>query len=405
MDFLRMVPSVHREQQLRPLTSIRFLFALLVVVFHGQDTLEHGGFDNWPLVVRAVISHGYVGVGFFFVLSGFILAYSYWSRLDEVRDSTKFWGARFARIYPAYLLAFVIILPIGIYATLVKGDSGLALLTVGLQLTLLQSWVPYTALQWNGPAWSLSVEAFFYALFPLLFLKLKWWSAGKLLGTAAAAYLASQILALMGWLYGTSISEAINEGLRLPWPNEYARALFYMYFPIFRLPEFMFGMALGILFVRSAPVGLALRRCMILMGCLGFIFGFVIVAPLVPGEMISNGLLMPFLGLVLVGLANSPSRLFNHATFVQLGDASYSLYLLHIPFWTWIARADIHLWHWRAQSPKLFFFVYLTLVIAASLMSLHLIETPTRLAIRRWFRRRLGSAQVRAERTAISLEF
>ena len=54
--------------KLLPLTSIRFLFALLVVVFHGQDTLKLGGFDDWPLVVRAVVSHGYIGVSFFFVL-------------------------------------------------------------------------------------------------------------------------------------------------------------------------------------------------------------------------------------------------------------------------------------------------------------------------------------------------
>jgi peptidoglycan/LPS O-acetylase OafA/YrhL len=387
--------------QLRPLTSIRFLFALLVVVFHGQDTLEQGGFESWPLVIQAVVSHGYVGVSFFFVLSGFILCYSYGSKLNKLRDSGEFWGARFARIYPAYLLAFAIVLPIGLYATLMNGESGLALLTAGLQLTLVQSWVPYTALQWNAPAWSLSVEAFFYVLFPFLFLKLKRWSPGKLLATAAAAYLASQILALIGWRYGSSISDAINEGLHLPGSNENARKLFFMFFPMFRLPEFMFGMALGILFGRSAPVGLAMRRWMIFVGCAGFIFGFVILAPLVPNEMIDNGLLIPFLGLILMGLARSSSRLLNHRMFVQLGDASYSLYLLHWPLWTWMARSDIHLWHWRAESPKLFFFVYVALIIAASLMSLHLFETPSRVAIRRWLRCRLGSAQLCDQPSAV----
>ena len=160
-----------------------------------------------------------------------------------------------------------------------------------------------------------------------------------------------------------------------------------MYFPLFRLPEFVFGMALGILFARSAPVGVSMRRLMILVGCIGFGVSFAVVAPLVPGEMISNGLLMPFLGLLLVGLAYSPSQVFNHPIFVQLGDASYSLYLLHIPLWNWMARADSHLGHWQAQSPKLFFFAYVALTIAASVMSLHLIETPARLAIRRWLRR------------------
>jgi peptidoglycan/LPS O-acetylase OafA/YrhL len=373
--------------QLRPLTSIRFLFALLVVLYHGQDTLKQGGFNDWPLVVQTVVSHGDIGVSFFFVLSGFILAYSYRSKLNDAGDSAEFWGARFARIYPAYLLAFVIILPIAIYFAFLNGHGGLALLTAGLQLTLTQSWVPYAALQWNGPAWSLSVEAFFYALFPLLFLKARSLPAGKLFGIAAFAYVASQIAALIGWRYGPSLATGINEALHLPELLDEWRMHFFMFFPLFRLPEFVFGMALGILFARSVPVGVSMRRLMILVGCVGFGVGFVVVSPLVPGEMISNGLLMPFLGLLLVGLAYSPSRLFNHPIFVQLGDASYSLYLLHIPLWNWIARADGHLGHWRAQSPKLFFFSYVALTIAASLSSLHLIETPARLAIRRWLRR------------------
>jgi Acyltransferase family len=220
-----MKPSAFRAQkQLRPLTSIRFLFALLVVVFHGQETLEQGGFENWPFFAQAVISHGYVGVSFFFVLSGFILAYTYRRKLTKA----EFWGARFARIYPAYLLAFIIILPIAIYAATLNGDRGLAVFTTGLQLTLTQSWVPYTALQWNAPAWSLSVEAFFYALFPLLFLRAQSLSAGKLLGTAALAYMASQIGALIGWRYGPSLSDAINGGMGLQGPNDDVRKLFFI---------------------------------------------------------------------------------------------------------------------------------------------------------------------------------
>jgi peptidoglycan/LPS O-acetylase OafA/YrhL len=372
--------------QLRPLTSIRFLFALLVVLFHGhQGTLKQGGFDHWPLFIQAIVAHGYVGVSFFFVLSGFILAYSYSGKLHDTNDGVQFWGARFARIYPAYLVAFGIMLPIGIYSALINGDRGFALVTAGLQLTLMQSWVPYAALQWNLPAWSLSVEAFFYALFPFLFLKTQRLSAGTLFGIAALAYLVSQIGAFVGWRYGPSLSDEINGWLRLPELSDDARKLFFMYYPPFRLPEFVFGVALGTVFARSAPVSAATRRAVILVGCVGFL-GFVMIGAHLPRELITNGLLMPFLILVLVGLAYSPSRLFNNRLFVQLGDASYSLYLLHIPLWVWMSRSDSHLGHWLEQSPNLFFFVYVALSIAASLMSLRLIETPAKLAIRRWFR-------------------
>jgi hypothetical protein len=50
-------------------------------------------------------------------------------------------------------------------------------------------------------------------------------------------------------------------------------------------------MALGILFVRSPPASAAMRRIMVLVGCIGYVVGFGIFAALVPGEMISNGLL------------------------------------------------------------------------------------------------------------------
>ncbi len=217
--------------QLRPLTSIRFLFALLVVVFHGQDTLKQGGFDNWPVVVRAVISHGYIGVSFFFVLSGFILAYAYRRKLnDGGGGSVDFWCARFARIYPAYLAAFIVFLPIAVYSTLISNDFPAAYITALLQITLLQSWIPYAALQWNGPAWSLSVEALFYAMFPLLFLKARSMSTKKLLGIAGFSYLVSQIDALMGWRYGPSLATALNDGLNFPTLNNDTRMLFFMFF-------------------------------------------------------------------------------------------------------------------------------------------------------------------------------
>ncbi|WP_281799675.1 acyltransferase family protein [Methylocystis echinoides] len=369
---------------LRPLTSIRFLFALLVVVFHAQGTSQNGGFNDWPAVLRAVVSHGYVGVSFFFVLSGFILAYSYSSRPIGSCESAKFWGARFARIYPAYITAFVVVLPVAVYSTWTNGNVVFNSITAGLQLTLTQSWVPYAALQWNGPAWSLSVEAFFYALFPLLFPRARLLKTAQLYWLAGVAYMASQVGGMIGSYYGPSISAGINEQLHLPLNGA---ELFYMYFPPFRVPEFVFGVVLGILFVRSKPISARTRRSMIFLGCAGFIIGFMVLEPIVPAGMISNGLLMPFLGLLLVGLAHSPSRIFNHPILVQLGEASYALYLLHMPLWSWMSRVDNHLWHWQAQHPNLLFIAYVALIIAASVTSLHLIETPARLVILRRLQR------------------
>ena len=372
--------------QLRPLTSIRFVFALLVVLGHGLDFLKHTGVTrNWPAALLTVISHGYLGVNFFFVLSGFILAYSYQTRLRQRNDCFEFWWTRFARIYPAYLFAFLVFLPTGIFSAWRLGQPRLALVTAAFQLSLTQSWVPAAALEWNGPAWSLSVEAFFYALFPILFLTTHTYSKRKLVLFLLSAYALSQIGALIGWCFGTRFATLINGILGFSTMSSEGRTLFSMYFPLFRLPEFMFGMALGILFTKVPPLPTIWRHIALLVGCAGFGIAFVVIRPHVRPEMVTNGLMMPFLGLVLFGLAYSKSRLFNHPSFVLLGDASYSLYLLHIPVWSWMQRIDSHLTHVQTSVPITFFIIYLTSAICLSLFSLKVIEIPSRQFIRRRF--------------------
>src|SRR5260370_3381114 len=118
-------------------------------------------------------SIGYVGVSFFFVLSGFILVYTYAGRPMILKD---FWRARFARIYPAYAFSLLVTAPFFFFAVLTMNIPFFAWAKAHLKfvsvlvVSLLQAWVPPAALSWNAVAWSLSVEAFFYLLFPFLLL-------------------------------------------------------------------------------------------------------------------------------------------------------------------------------------------------------------------------------------------
>src|SRR5271155_1236018 len=91
-----------RRPDIPALTSLRFFAALWVVLFHVNAIgLNRGG----SKVYLAFALLGYVGVSFFFVLSGFILVYVYAGRQIQKR---RFWQARFARVYPAYLFALVV---------------------------------------------------------------------------------------------------------------------------------------------------------------------------------------------------------------------------------------------------------------------------------------------------------
>ncbi|HZC66404.1 MAG TPA: acyltransferase, partial [Candidatus Dormibacteraeota bacterium] len=149
------------------LTSLRFFAALHVFCFHlvafriltGRSLLYH------------VASIGYVGVSLFFVLSGFILVYTYAGRSVPARE---FWRARFARIYPAYVFSLVVTAPLFLYAVfharwlVIPWPVAHLKLGMFLQATLLHAWVPPATLMWNAVSWSLSVEAFFYLAFPYL---------------------------------------------------------------------------------------------------------------------------------------------------------------------------------------------------------------------------------------------
>ena len=96
--------------RLHALTTLRFFAALHVVLFHMRVI---GILPGGPWWFHNFASIGFVGVNFFFVLSGFILVYTYDGPDLNVR---KFWWARFARIYPAYILSLVVAAPFFFFA-------------------------------------------------------------------------------------------------------------------------------------------------------------------------------------------------------------------------------------------------------------------------------------------------
>ena len=139
------------------LTGLRTLLALSIVFFHFTPPHME--------ILAPIFNNGFVFVGFFFLLSGFILAYNYADRPNlSKRD---FWVARFSRLYPVYLAALVIS-----YQMLASewGAHSRAEFWQGFLLTplLLQGWFPNLATFWNTVAWTLSCEFMLYLAFPWL---------------------------------------------------------------------------------------------------------------------------------------------------------------------------------------------------------------------------------------------
>jgi peptidoglycan/LPS O-acetylase OafA/YrhL len=128
------------------LTSLRWFAAFYVFLFHVQ--IRSGVFEH---LTGDILGGGYAGMCFFFVLSGFVLATRY---RDGVTSYAAFVAARIARIYPAFILAFLLTLPL-----IQQSSVPLYWANAFSNVFLLQAWTPNLwSLGINGGTWSLSVE-------------------------------------------------------------------------------------------------------------------------------------------------------------------------------------------------------------------------------------------------------
>src|SRR5689334_18293101 len=122
-----------------------------------------------PPPVARVLQFGDYGVAFFFVLSGFVLT---WSMRPGVARRTFYWR-RFARIYPLHIVTLLLAVPVFYSFTADTSQWWVKPLDLGvllLSVLLLQGWWRDPAILFSGnpAAWTLTAEAFFYALHPFV---------------------------------------------------------------------------------------------------------------------------------------------------------------------------------------------------------------------------------------------
>lgn len=359
-----MINNLTTASAIRPalpvLTTLRFFAAAEVVVYHEAPRIENN-------FLRGLGSAGYEAVTFFFVLSGFILTYVYSGRSELGCLNTptrKFWKARFARISPGYFLGLLLALPHWVYSALISRMISFPDFVLGLALVpiLQQAWWPPAAMAWNAPAWSLSVEFLFYVCFPML--------------TIAAARLSRNYFFLLA--YGLVIAVAVlryvicspsNACGGGAWKN------FVMYFPFFHLPQFIFGMALGRIYLFGPTISRRIHVAMLCTGAIGLILIFG-GRSLLPSLTHTDATLVLLFGLVIFGGARAEGifKVGAFPAFVLLGEASYSIYILHMPFGWW--------WNWLTRGlslPITFSFIaYFVLLLVISVLSYLYLEKPLR---------------------------
>lgn len=305
------------RHDIAPLTGLRFVAAMVVVLHHYPVPGVSG-------TLQTMLQSGYFGVTLFFVLSGFVLTLNYLDAFSRapINALGRFAVARFARIYPVYLLVLL-------YVWLRAGASG----PIVSHALLLQAWSADAreAFALNGPGWSLSVEAFLYACFPLLILLLRRvgvFTSGRRMAVAVAIVsIAMVAIAVYFEVTGRNVAGA--------GPDSAHRWLYRS--PLSRLGDFTLGILAAGFWLRYSARIRARRRSgsVLAVGSITAMLAFMAM----PGNIDSTyswDVLYALPGLLLIlGLALAPEsgvgRVLGSPAMVLLGESSYCLYLLQVP--------------------------------------------------------------------------
>ena len=362
------------KSPLRALTGLRFFAASAVVANHFWQTPTSSQ-DSGRLYLGAVAA-----VTFFFVLSGFILTYVYADVLNSLpvmRGARTFWRARFARIAPVYYLSLLIALPPILYSVLVSRVSHFDA-SIILTPLFLQSWWPSVSTTWNSPAWSLSTECFFYLIFPFLIQPISKMPVRPLLFSAYA------LVCLNAFIVPPS---AIPQ--RYLDPSEFWTH-FRAFFPLLHLPSFLFGVALARLYAHHQEATIR-HASKLFWSAAALLISLLVLRTRLPAPFSSNLAIVPLSGaLIWLGSQLDKRQMLLSTPFILLlGEASFALYILHLPllwWWKWL-MTRIFLLPWQNIPSAIVFFV---LVNMAAVAVFKWFETPLRRRILGHIENRMG---------------
>jgi peptidoglycan/LPS O-acetylase OafA/YrhL len=361
--------EIHSDWRLPSLTGLRIFAALAVYASHIGP--PHGS----PQILDNLFEAGYSGVTIFFVLSGFVLAVNYFDEFKGLRlvPAWNFFVARLARLYPLYLLILL-------YLVVRQHALGIPIDGWWRNALAIQTWNQHVevAYSFDSPAWSIGVEFFLYACFPLLVPLM-----ARLRGPRSILISAAAVAAAM--FAHAAIFVASGHGW-LPWSDSNSAHRWLYRTPLTRLGDFALGILAARLFVvvgrerlarfPGAILAAASALAIVLLMCWsGLLFSAWSwdVAYAVPAT------------LLIFGLATAPrgglARFLSVPAIVLLGEASYAFYLVHFPMISFLGAGS---WANAMTPTELIYEVMILGAIIAMAIGLHIgFELPARRTLRR----------------------
>lgn len=286
------------------LQVFRGIASLLVVIHHTYASFAHyHNLDN--KIGHFIAGVGKLGVDFFFVLSGFIIAYTTYQFRDQTSYLKKYAFNRVIRIYiPYWPVGIAMLLLYHIFPSMSNSDRSVSWIT---SLLLVPHGNPALSV-----AWTLVFEMFFYIIYSLNFFSRKWW-----------------YIALAVWITGI-VGRAVSG---ITFDNAFLNLIFNLY-----NLEFILGVFTAYL-VRSQVVTKANYWSFIIPT--GIFMVFLVMKytsfNLFP---FSQNLIFALAaaGLVWVGAVAFTKKINEKNIWMMLGNSSYSLYLLHNPLQSFLVR-------------------------------------------------------------------
>ena len=349
-----------RGVKLPRLTSMRFFAALAVV-------LTHVGYQfTSSVALQKTEVYGYDAVTFFFILSGFVMAWSY-----RPRPAGKFWWSRFAKIWPPQFALAVVA-----FTLLPNLERVPSILGRAADLTLLQAWWPSRNVYFggNGVSWSLSCEIFFYAMVPF--------AAAKVVELRSRGIVKLAVGVLLVLVLAPVFASFLPMSAKL----------YYWLFYIF--PPYQFGyFILGMLGAKVVREGLLVRHPRIAMAAT--IIWLAILAWIgtefsiaenhgLPRPVVMLASLPAFMLLILAASTRDIRRQNAWLTgrpLVFLGTISFELYLIHKPLFLLTANLG-----WWQNSGGLAgvadFSIYIAFSVATAAAFQRWMASPTERALR-----------------------
>lgn len=358
------------------LTSMRGIAAIWVMFFHIDVSLFYRGFGSLlPRDHTGLFSKGYLWVDFFFLLSGFVIAYVYSQPLSgsprKAAIKHYLW-ARFTRIYPLHLftlLVLVIITPIvaACVPAVIDGSwtTYFAWSALPSNLMLTQAMNQHVYLSWNMVSWSIAAEWWTYVLcIPvLIFLRER-----SLVFVGVWALLAAiGLVVLVNLLPEKNLDITFNYGF---W-----RCFF----------EFNIGVALFHVYSRN--------KMKVWLSHDWIVVALLFAIALIFHERWNDLLVIPCFSALILALAyntTAATKVLNFPVFQYLGKISYSIYMVHCLWFMvfWFSLPLLKAWGFAEFSSfeKLAYsFAFIVLTLASSHFTYHFIEINAQKKLRAWF--------------------